>query len=492
MSPEAKPSRFLHSFGYHLARQLVGNDPVDKCIRQANNDLRLRQQSSLQKQKCSPATPDEDNALFHGFRANWRSDIRFPWQLPVPDSVDRKKGEGYRKGDAHDKKTNILVQSLFVDITFDFLIFPAKFAGNNDIMHSCHVLEEKDCWKEADHSAKDESNSSPIAISVAIRIGALLALPKDRAAAATASIRNDGGNIKDRLSCEKSMNEDYYRYYYHRGNTALTMSDLNEHCRSIDIVLEDMNPLDVSRIFGEAFIDGCKSGDSWEIMSKKWNATGGDAGAKTVANYVHGKSTNSEEKSGMDSRHLENDLDQSRYYMKLHHGVLQADGDLPLSGSRSNGICENGPLEPIKRTILDMILLQSKCSGCNGICVAVPRTEVIALWREVDSRIVRELEARSVELRRQKLNNTRDITMEARGTTPIANDSDPGATAAPAGMIDANFFDETFKNNSSYDSGKSLLSRPPQPPNESALFARVKTTTQGGSRKKPKFRLGPA
>ncbi len=468
----------------------MGNDPVDKCIRQANNDLRLRQQSSLQK--SSPAaTADEDNALFHGFRANWRSDIRFPWQLPVPGGID-----GYRKGDAHDKKTNIFLQSLFVDITFDFLIFPAKLVGNNDIEHFCHVLEGKDFWEEADHSVKGETIPSPnIAISVAIRIGALLALPirqgNDRAAAAAASIRNEDGKIKDRWSCEKSMNDDYYRYYYHRGNSALTMSDLNEHCKSIDIVLEDMDPVDVSRIFGDAFNEGCKSGGSWEIMSKKWNANGGDAGATSVENYVHGKSTNSE-KSRMDSRHLENDLVQSRYYMKLHHEILQADGDLPLSGSRSNGVCKNGPLEPISRSMLDMILLQSKCSGCNGICVSVPRTEAIALWREVDSRVVRELEAQSKELRRQQLNSKRDISNEDRGTTSIASNSDPGATAAPAGMMDAKNHDETHKNNSSYDSGKSLLSRQQKPPNESAIFVGAKATTQGGSRKKPKFRLGPA
>jgi hypothetical protein len=99
---------------------------------------------------------------------------------------------------------------------------------NGSMMHSCHVLEKKDVREEADYSLNDEANSSSIAIYVAIRLGALLAIPtspiNDRVAVSTINISDNDGRNNIRRSCENSMKDDGYRYYYHRGNTALTMT----------------------------------------------------------------------------------------------------------------------------------------------------------------------------------------------------------------------------------------------------------------------------
>lgn len=470
---EAKSSRFLHSFGYHLAKRLVGNNPIDRCVRQAYE----QQQSSLQNNVC-PTKSGEDNALFQAFRTNWRSNVRLPWHLPVSGGTG-----GVIKGDDDftDESTNILVQSLFIDITFDFLICPTKFMvdENGSMMHSCHVLEKKDVREEADYSLNDEANSSSIVIYVAIRLGALLAIPtspiNDRVAVSTINISDNDGRNNIRRSCENSMKDDGYRYYYHRGNTALTMTDLNEHCKSIDIVLEDMDPVDVARIFGDAFTEGCRTEDSWEIMSKKHLVADDDTGTIMCAD-------SSNPTFGADDRltpksEIEREYDHLNFIMKLHHGVLQADGVLPLSRSVSNGGADNCPVQSIHRSMLDMILLQSKCSRCDGVCVAVPRTEALASWRTVDPRIVSAVVAQSVELQRQKMNSVRDITMNAAVTTSTTNDTDRDTPDA---------------SNSRNNNGKSSLSRPPQQPNESALSARAKATTKSVSRKKPKFRLGPA
>ncbi|KAL3767847.1 hypothetical protein ACHAWU_007325 [Discostella pseudostelligera] len=484
---EAKSSRFLHSFGYHLAKRLVGNNPIDTCIRQAYDDLHLRQQqqSSLQNNVCA-TTSGEDNALFQAFRTNWRSNIRFPWHLPVSGGTG-----GVMKGgdDVNDEITNTLVQSLFIDVTFDFLICPTKFMvdENGCMMHSCHVLEKKDVREEADNSRNDEANSSSIAIYVAIRLGALLAIPTSqnngRATSSIVNISDDDGRNNIRRSCENLMNDDGYRYYYNRGNTALTMADLNAFAKSIDIVLEDMNSVDVARIFGDAFIEGYRTENSWELMSKKQLVADDDTGTIMCANSK--KPTIEADDRLTPKSEIEKEFDHLNFTMKLHHGVLQADGVLPLSRSISNGgAAENCPVQSIHRPMLDMILLQSKCSSCDGVCVVVPRPEALALWRTVDPSIISAVEAQSGELQRQKMNSVRDMTMNAAVTTSTTNDTDRDTARGSAKMMDAS--------NSRNNNGKSSLSRPPQQPKGSALSARAKATTKSGSRKKPKFRLGPA
>ena len=50
------------------------------------------------------------------------------------------------------------------------------------------------------------------------------------------------------------------------------MVDVSDHCKSIDIVMEDMDSADVARIFGDAFIEGCRSGDPWDVMLQKRDA----------------------------------------------------------------------------------------------------------------------------------------------------------------------------------------------------------------------------
>ena len=77
-----------------------------------------------------------------------------PWDLPTipPDLL-------------HDNDVN--PQCLFVDITFDFLIFPSEAVSEGRTKH-CHVVKKADFWDEEvsfqENGMSDESNS--IAISV--------------------------------------------------------------------------------------------------------------------------------------------------------------------------------------------------------------------------------------------------------------------------------------------------------------------------------------
>lgn len=158
-----------------------------------------------------------------------------------------------------------------------------------------------------------------------------------------------------------------------------------------------------------------------------------------------------------------------------------------ISSSKNGGNRDNGPDKSINRSILDLVLMQSNCSSCNGACVEVPRTEAFALWKMVDPYIVMTMEA--LHLPRQTINPALDIALQSAINASIESKSDLETTPAPTETKDANKDEKAFKHIGT--SGKSLFIRSSQP-NESALFARVKSTMQGGSWKKPKFRLSPA
>ena len=424
-------ARFVHAFGYHLAKKMLGERQTNECILKA-----------CRQHRGDPSGSD----VYQCFRANWRSNARFPWHLPAP-------GKGGPTG-SDDSKLD--PEALFVDVTFDFIVFPAEIVdeGRAD---SCHVLDEEVFWRECTTgdqqggATTDEANS--VAVSVAIRIGALVAIP-------TTTHFTDA-SISCNAGSGAGTSIDRYQYKYQQGNNALTASDLDEHCRCIDIVLEDMDPADVARIIGDAFLEGC-SGRSWQVMSKHDNS-------RAVASCNFSNSTD----NGIASL-SERTTNGLQLYLKLHHGSLQADGLLPLSSDGGDT-----SVESIGRCMLDMILLQSNRGISGDVYTSVPVTEALLIWKSTDPSIVRAVE-QPVKPSPRKLS-------PARSATALVNNF-----SAVRDSIAENPAPREGKDVQSRIVGKptSTVLRLPKS-QETALFARGKTTTIGGSRKKPKFRLGP-
>lgn len=425
--PRAKAS-FIHAFGYHLAKKMLGERQTNECILKA-----------YRQHLDDPS----GSAAFHCLRANWRSNARFPWNLPEPSAMESTGSDD----------ANFDPEALFVDITFDFIVFPEEIVdeGRTD---SCHVLRKEDLLQECNQIGKqgetmtDEADS--IATSVAIRIGALVALPTTPQitdASISCNVESGRAQSKDRR----------YQYTYQRGDNALTVMDLDEHCRCIDIVLEEMDPADVARIIGDAFLEGCR-GSFWKVMAKNDNSRACNASTSTVKGITSM------------SELTTNDL---HWHLKLHHGSLQADGCLPLSSNGGDTSVEIG------RCMLDMILLQSNRGGVGDVYTSVPITEALVIWKSVDPSIVRAVE-QPVEPSPRKLSPTRNATAVVENVSAVGCPT--AENPAPREGKDAQ----------SENIGKpSSTVRRSTKSQETALFARGKPSTIGGSRKKPKFRLGP-
>lgn len=413
MWENTKP-RFIHTFGYHLAIKMLGAKQVSDCIRQA---YQLQQQ-------------DLGGNPFQCFRASWTSSVRFPWQLP--------KSTASSLVCADDGK--IKPETLFVDLTFDFIFFPVEIVveGRTD---SCHVLKIEEFW--GDDAQREQrggdmmGDADSIAVSVAVRIGALVAIPSHQCIDASNSFYT-GKNERGR--------DDGYQYYYQRGDKhALTVSDLDDHCRCIDIVLEEMDAADVARIVGDAFLDGT-SGNPGQLVVKENGhviASGTSSNLTTIDNLGI---------TGLTEKHL-------NWHIKVDHMSLQAFGFLPLS-YRGGGLGE-----PIGRSTLDMTLLQSNINRCGGACVSVPTMESLVLWKTIDPTIIGALE-KPVEPSPQKMSPCRDIT----------------AAANPAAQEE----EKNTKSEEGTREPKTRTRRPPKP-QQTALFTR----NRGNRRKKPKFTLGP-
>ncbi|KAL7553029.1 hypothetical protein ACHAWF_016276 [Thalassiosira exigua] len=393
----ASPSSmsFIHAFGYHFAKKMLGDSQVNECIQQARQLLEQ----------------DQVDTTFHCFRANWRSNARFPWQLPnirINGSGDQGRG------------SEETLETLFVDITFDFMIFPidAEKGGT----HCYHVLREED---QGANAVMEEVDS--ISIAVAINIGALVAIPSSHV---------DKG--------------DGYRYCYLRDKT-LTVSDLEEHCRGIDIVLEEMEPAAVAHIIGDAFGGGCIGKGSKPLQVMVQNGTADNSSElSTIEHSASAATTN-----------------QTKWYLRLHHKSLDLDGLLPLSKTSLDAA------ESIGACMLDGLLLQSSNdSSGRANFTAVPTAVACMFWKYIDPFLVKMVE-KPVEPSPKKMSPVRKvITMEENSS---------GIDKAAAASNDAN--------ESKPKSNARRLSKP----QETALYARGKRTTLGGSRrKKPKFTFGPA
>jgi hypothetical protein len=442
----------IHTFGYHLAKKLLGERQINGCIRLAYEQ---QQQHAAEDPKDNPSTTTN----FPCFRANWRSNVRFPWHLPSMTTANPQTNSNLDNHDGDNTKSccgSCAAEALFVDVTFDLIFYPREVVDESRTK-ACYVLQYTDLFGLSEDTDRQTALDDYFALSIAVRIGAMVA---------TSSSSSSSSNAIARTTSKESIG-DGYEYYYIRGtNNVLTMSDLDEHCKSIQIILEEMDIGDVARIVGDAFLEGCSSESFWQVMT----TTQQDNAYFSLTADEERQCESSED---LVSKCIVSNESKQQWYLKLHHkGELQADGLLPVSSN-----CE---IMPIGQSMLDMILLQS---NYGGVYTSVPINEALLLWKIIDPSIVKATE-KPVEPSPRKLSPARSSShMTAVSQEVATGDNNP---IQQQQHQPTNHQKKTKSNGVVHGSSKASTR-----PQETALFARGKSTTLGGSRKKPKFTLGP-
>ena len=425
---------YIHKFGHQFAKQLLGPQVVDEFVQKFHH-----QQQQQQQQQQSQAV-----------RANWRSDVRFPWQLLQPKYLSVQNGDCQHNnnggtGGSSSESIIMAPETLFVDVTFDFLLFPLSAAASfssvrkegeeNNTIVSYHVLKKGD-WKSK-HSKEevtsvawennDVEETIPIAMAVSIRIGALLAIPDSQCCHDTisSSISPDS-----REKCDENDNtrNGKFQFYYQQGNPLATL-DIHKHCRSVDVDPEFSDAADIANLMADSFLKGggynaksdvvatdgiamCKSDgvndgtvcpSAWQVSAVLEDkvASSSNDNDDNINNNVAIATTN-------DVSGTTDHSDQLwKWDLKLRHESLELEGLLTFhhqecSNSTSNSArCQKVPGfknaiylgELIGQQTLDMMLLQSNPSNNEcGYCIAIPKSEAWSLWKKLAPNLVEALE----------------------------------------------------------------------------------------------------
>lgn len=416
-SSSFETTRFVHKFGYHLAKQLLGASTVNNCIKKGAESL-----SSLQKVNGSQSNQ------YQSFRANWRGpSTKFPWELVAPESNHSWNVEG----------GTITPDSLFLDVTFDFLVFPYEVTEEGRTAF-CHVVKSEE-WDEEYRQGKLYNNEF-ISLSVAIRIGALIAIPS-----------NNNNNVdKDMISSPSIDN--VYQYYYQRGNP-LCGTDIYEHCRSVDIVPEEMDATQIADIIANAFCN-----DNARILVEL-----SDTGTATNASFSQSHVSTIEDKKPR----------QWCWKLELNHKELEGKGTLPLKTYDHNQDAFSKAYDdknwgtPVDYSILDSFLLNNQ-QGQR--CVALPATEAKLVWDQFDPTLLESLKEPV------KPSPRRVLDSKPAAINPYAKKPSPPTA-------------EETKSNANT---KPKIRKASPIKRETAIFAKGKRTTIAGSkRKKAAFTIGP-
>lgn len=363
----------------------------------------------------------------HTFRANWRGPTtKFPWML----------AQSRIKNDSFNVDGKVTPESLFFDVTFDFVVFPYEVTEEGRTSF-CHVVKSEE-WEQDDECCKkDDKKESPrllsaeerriISLSVAIRLGTLIAIPPD--------------------DKERIIGNEKYRYYYQRGNP-LTGSDVYEYCRSIDIVPEEMNATQIADIIA---ITLSEDGGRVVIELNDENATVAAASICTSPLSI--------------SLNAANDAPKKKWYWKLelHHQELDGKGALPFRTFDHTHVFSKAYDDqnwgiPIDHFILDTLLLNNQ----GQRCVSIPATEAKLVWDQFDPTLLESL-------KEQVKPSPRKLAV----VNPYAKEPSPPKTEVKK-KSDGNTKPKIRK--------ASPMTR------ETALFAKGKRTTIAGQRRrKPKF-----
>ena len=356
----------------------------------------------------------------HTFRANWRgSPTKFPWML------HQSQCNGSSSSWNVDGK--MTPESLFIDVTFDFLVFPYEVTEEGRTSF-CHVVKGNE-WTQDDFV--DESKL--LSLSVAIRLGALIAVPDN----------------KERIN-SSGVVDDKNQYYYQRGNP-LSGPDVYEHCRGVDIVPEVMDASQIADIIAKAL-----SNDDGRIVIELSDENASAAAALGTSPLSQNLDNN-------------NDAPKKKWYWKLelHHKELEGKGTLPLKtfdhsdvSSKAYEYDDQNFGTPIDHSVLDTFLLNNQ-----GQCVSIPATVANLVWDQFDPTLLESLkEPVKPSPRKPALANP----YTAKPSSPKAQEENKS------------------------DGNRKPKIRKASPVKNTAVFALGKRTTVAGQKKKkPKFTIGP-
>eukprot|EP00573_Skeletonema_grethae_P011456 CAMPEP_0201711656 /NCGR_PEP_ID=MMETSP0578-20130828/59251_1 /ASSEMBLY_ACC=CAM_ASM_000663 /TAXON_ID=267565 /ORGANISM="Skeletonema grethea, Strain CCMP 1804" /LENGTH=416 /DNA_ID=CAMNT_0048200709 /DNA_START=90 /DNA_END=1340 /DNA_ORIENTATION=+ len=402
-APTFETTRFIHKFGYHLARKLLGQSTVNKFLKEADESL----QNIDGRQKNQT----------HTFRANWRGPAtKFPWMLQCNDSSSSWNVDG-----------KMTPESLFIDITFDFLVFPYEVTEEGRTSF-CHVVKSNE-WKQDDFVDEERL----LSLSVAIRLGALIAVPD---------------NNKETIS--SGVVDDKNRYYYQRGNS-LSGPDVYEHCRGVDIVPEVTDASQIADIIAKALLND----DGRIVIELSDENASADAALST-----------SILSQNLDDR---NDAPKMKWYWKLelHHKELEGKGTLPLKSFDHTNVFSKAYDDqnfgtPIDHSVLDTFLMNNQ-----GQCVSIPANVASLVWNQFDPTLLESLKEPAKPSPRK----------------PAPALANPYATKPSSPKAE--------EENKS-DGNRKPKIRKASPVKNTAVFAKGKRTTVAGQKKKkPKFTIGP-
>eukprot|EP00986_Skeletonema_menzelii_P001775 scaffold488_cov142-Skeletonema_menzelii.AAC.14 len=403
-APTFETTRFIHEFGYHLAKRLLGPSIVNNCLKEADDSL----QTIDGRQKNQT----------HTFRANWRGPAtKFPWML---DQTQR-----------HDSSFNMdgkmEPESLFIDVTFDFLVFPCEVTEEGRTSF-CHVVKSDEWGQDAVVEERF------LSLSVAIRLGALIAVPHN----------------KERISYG---NDDMYRYYYQRGNP-LSGPNVYKHCRGIDIVPEEMDASQIADIIAKAL-----SNDDGRIVIEL-NDENASAAAASSSSFTSPLSQ---------TLVTNNDAPKKKWYWKLElqHQELEGRETLPLKTYDhthvfSKAYDDQNLGTPIDHSVLDTFLLNNQGQKCTSI----PASVANLVWDQFDPTLLESLKE-----------PVKPSPKKAEVVNPYA------AMPSPPKAEEENKSDINKK--------PKIRKASPVKKQNDLFAKGKKTTIAGQKRKKPKFTIGP-
>ncbi len=456
-------ANYIHKFGFEFSKKLLGTQTINDAVRQHCDRIHNGHFKKLPDFPCE------------GFRANWRSGVHYPWELSSPSRANQSPTDGLG-GDS------IVVSpaTLFVDVTFDFLLFPYNLSGETEGMQ-CHVYQLERSQNIHDNNSLGRNKGKDTAtfgIAVAIRIGALLAT----------FTGNEHGN-------------EQFRYHYLQGNP-LSAVDVHEHCRAVDVDPNFTDASQVADLIAKSLLreERCKLTTDCGIIDEKtdvdsfWQvrAVQEDSVQNPVSNFTYSKD---------DSKKT------WRWEVKLYHNTLNMAGMFTFHHQTCD---DNEPFDsvspeatlffgdPIGRQTLDMLLLHTAGDGCGGgKCVPTEFKEIRRSWSLIHPSLLEYLRETGPPSITESLLYSHtiptitwqpDSAYHERQSTQCGDSASENQATKPGqwSQSSKSSDDKPILKRSSSKSSSSSRSQ-----QETGVFARAtKTSILGSKRKKKKLTLG--
>lgn len=455
---------YIHKFGFEFAKKLLGTQKIDDTVQQHCTQLHNGHSKEFQ------GLPRQ------GFRVNWRSDIQYPWEMSPPSPVDQSRTDGSSSG------VSIMVSpaTLFVDVTFDFLLFPYNQSGAKKEIR-CHVCKLEQSQKIRDDNIPGRNrmkNTATFGIAVATRIGALLGT----------SNGNEHGN-------------EQFRFHYLQGNP-LSAADVHDHCRSVDVDPNFTDASQVANLIAKALLREerhkpiMESGISkqepvncafWEVQALLEDCVQG-----AVYDYISDKDHKKKIwRWGVQLYHKSLNMDG---IFTFHHQIVN-DGESFDSVSPKATLCYG---EPIGRHTLDTILLNTAGNGgVGGNCVPITLKETHRLWIMISPSLLESLQDTESSSSAQSVLCSNTVTTIPRQIDNL-NHEMQSTQCVDSTEMNATKTEQCSQSSKSFENNPSMLKRSSSKSSsssrsqqETGVFARrKKTSILGSKRKKKKLTLG--